>query len=804
MVFIMSDDPFSSPDGQVRTITGTRGGLGRTLLSAFLLLTIVPLVIISFLAVSWARHDLQQEVDVVAQLKETEIEAWTKSLTLQLDALADDPDNWRIFLASLSVDSPIAKAKSIVEQTLEAARNVGVFQEMGLLDMDGRVLVATGVQQLIHFTHGIPFFPFSRFTDPVTGQSVIVVWRTIQDDRGSPRGYLIGVTDLSALNAIMTRQTKLGETSETYLVSLEAVPLTDLRFAAASGILDSDGLHTRAVEAALSGREGVERYLGYYGEPVLGAYRWLPSLQAALIVEQAEREAFTRDDGLVTLLIGATLTVALFTTLLAAIITRQLSRPIVQLTLSAVKIAGGDLEQKVPVERRDEIGILAQAFNVMTVELRSLYHDLEQKVAERTHQLQEANQRLRYQAMQLALSAEVGRAITFILDLDQLLQRVVELIRNSYRLLRVTIYLLDERGLNIVQQARSSWDGSRVSSGGTHTIHRESLVKQAVADGQSHLDDLCANVAIPLRIGQRVIGVLKLRAYQGDEFSEDDISALQSLADQISVAIQNARTYAVEKSTVERLRRLDQIRTQSLSSMSRELATSLNSILGFSRLILKGVDGPLTDQQRSDVGVINRSGQHLLGLLDDILELIDLESGSHPLEQTWVELGQIVTNVIDEATPMAEDKSIALRFECPANLPLLQADSARLRQVLTHLVYNAIETAEGGAVTVGARLARNGRDEIVVSVASGTDTPWAGGVERASNGLSDKDTAWDGTGSNIKLILSKRIIELHGGHLWVGGGPSRSAAFAFTLPVTRTASHSRTDSQASGQTEGMA
>ncbi len=104
---------------------------------------------------------------------------------------------------------------------------------------------------------------------------------------------------------------------------------------------------------------------------------------------------------------------------------------------------------------------------------------------------------------------------------------------------------------------------------------------------------------------------------------------------------------------------------------------------------------------------------------------------------------------------------------------------------------------------VGARLTRNGSDEIMVSIASDAGTLWTGGVERALNGLSDKDMVWDGTDSNIKLILSRRIIELHGGHLWIGGGQSQPVAFAFTLPVTGTAAHSCTDNQASDQTESM-
>ena len=761
-----------------------RGGLGRTLLSAFLLLTIVPLAAISFLAVNWARRDLRQEVSAklatVAQRKETEIEAWTASLTIQLDMLADSPANRQLFLAFLSADTLSTGMESLVKQTLEAARKVGTFEEIGLRDMSGRLLVATDAQRLAPLVYMSPSLAPVRLTDLIAGQSV-VVWHAVQDDRGDAQGYLVGLVGLRALDAIMAQGTGLGETGETYLIGPELTPLTLTRFVADNDRA-SDVFLTEGVEAALSEQEGVELYSGYYGEPVIGVYRWLPSLQAALIAEQTQREAFARDDALATLLIAASLAVALLTTLLAAVITRQLSRPIVQLTLTAVKIAGGDLEQSVLVKRRDEIGILAQAFNVMTAELRSLYQDLERKVAERTQQLREANQRLRYQTMQLAVSAEVGRTVTSILDLDELLQKVVELIRNSYRLLRVSIFLLDESGRHVVRQAHSGWDGSRTGLTDLQVVHRDSLLGRAVADSRPHSDDLRTNLAIPLRAGQGVIGILRLRAYQNDEISGADIGALQSLADQISVAIQNAQTYAVERNTVERLHRLDQIRSQSLGNMSRELATSLNSILGFSRLILKGVDGPLTEQQRSDVSAINRSGQHLLGLLDDILELIDLESSDHPLEQAPVELAQIVSHVIGEVASLAEGKSVALHTQCSANLPLLQADGARLGQVLTHLVSSAVETAEGSAVTVEAKVAGKDGSEVMVSVGSGSDVPWFGG-DVDMEGLSDDSIVWDGTESGIKLMLSKRIIELHGGRLWLGDGLSQPARFVFTLPV---------------------
>jgi len=803
----MSGKAFSR-GGRVRTITGMRGGLGRTLLSAFLLLTIVPLAVIGFLAVNWTRRDLRQEVATrliaVARLKEAEIEAWTASLTVRLAALADDPANRRIFLAFLSSDPLSDEIRSLGERTLEVARDASVFEEIGLLDVYGQVRVGTDLQRLAPFAHLTPSPVPSCLTGPLTDRPAVMMWRAVQDDMGNVRGYLIGLPNLQALDSIMAQPADLGETGEVYLAGSECIPLTSVRFAA-GWPLEPSAFRTSAVEAALSGQSAVDLYTGYHGEPVIGAYRWLPSLSAALIAEQTQREAFARDDALATLLIGATLAVALFTTLLSAVITRRLIHPIVQLTLSAVKIAGGNLQQMVPVDRRDEIGVLAQAFNVMTAELRSLYFNLEQKVAERTRQLREANQRLRYQAMQLDVSAEMGRAITSVLDLDELLQKVVKLIRSSYRLLRVDIYLLGESGRHVVRQARSGWDGSQVSYTDSQILDHDSLIGQASEDGRPHVDDVRTSLAIPLRAGQRVVGVLKLQAYQNDEISEADVSALQSLADQVSVAIQNAQTYAVERDTVERLHRLAQTRAQSLGSMSRELATSLNSIIGFSRLILKGVDGPLTEQQRSDVSVINRSGQHLLGLLDDILELVDLESSEKPLERMPVELCEVMAHVLNRVSTVAEDRSIALHFECPANLPSLQADGVRLGQVLTHLISSVLETAEGDAVMVGARLGDASGRQVMVSVTSDLEVPCLNGLEDIKGcmeDLSDNGIGWDGTESSIKLMLSRRIIELHGGHLWVGGPPSRQVTFVFTLPVAEGCSLVDAESKIGEQAEG--
>ena len=124
---------------------------------------------------------------------------------------------------------------------------------------------------------------------------------------------------------------------------------------------------------------------------MFGAYRWNPELRVGILAEQSQHEALAAGNTLTALIVGVTLAVALVTSAFAAIVTRRVTRPIVQLTESAARMARGDLNQKVSVERTDEIGALARAFNRMAADLRVLYADLEARVAERTKQLEEAN-----------------------------------------------------------------------------------------------------------------------------------------------------------------------------------------------------------------------------------------------------------------------------------------------------------------------------------------------------------------------------------------------------------------------------
>jgi len=127
-----------------------------------------------------------------------------------------------------------------------------------------------------------------------------------------------------------------------------------------------------------------------------------------------------------------------------------------------------------------------------------------------------------------------------------------------------------------------------------------------------------AEAALPLKLGERVIGVLDVLSTYEDGFDDDDVSVLQNVANQTTIALENARAYDKEKETARRLRETEEFRSRFLAHMSHELREPLTNIIGFSRLILKGLDGPVNDQQRQDLQIIYANSQHLLGLINDL------------------------------------------------------------------------------------------------------------------------------------------------------------------------------------------
>ncbi len=406
----------------------------------------------------------------------------------------------------------------------------------------------------------------------------------------------------------------------------------------------------------------------------------------------------------------------------------------------------------------------------------------------------------------LAASAEIGRLVTSTLDLDTIFSRTVNLVRDRFGFYHAAIFVVEETGFNAILQEATGEAGERMKrEQHSLVVGSNSVVGEVTQSGEPRVvNDVLlsplhkqnpllvktrAEAAIPLRIGDRIIGALDLQSIQVNAFSEDDVAVLQTLADQVAVAIDNARSYDLSVQAVKEMREIDRLKSQFLANMSHELRTPLNSIIGFSRVILKGIDGPITDLQQNDLTAIYNSGQHLLGLINDILDLSKIEAGKMELAIEEVNLGELVTSVMSTATGLVKDKPIKLSKEIPDDLPTANADAIRVRQVLLNLISNATKFTDEGTVIVDAKVQPGpaGQPEILISV---TDTgPGISAQDQtklfqAFSQVDDSPTRKTG-GSGLGLSISQRLIHLHGGQIGINSEVGKGSTFYFTLPVFR-------------------
>jgi PAS domain S-box-containing protein len=311
-------------------------------------------------------------------------------------------------------------------------------------------------------------------------------------------------------------------------------------------------------------------------------------------------------------------------------------------------------------------------------------------------------------------------------------------------------------------------------------------LKEAQDPRVSLSEDREGLLVIPLQVQDEVIGVIELESSDdGGPWRDEDRALANAIAHELAITLQDARSYQLTQQALEEMREADRLKSQFLANMSHELRTPLNSIIGFSRVILKGIDGPITDPQEQDLNAIYNAGQHLLGLINNILDISKIEAGKMELAFTDVDLSEIIRGVMATAVGLVKDKPIELITDIPEQLPFVQADNIRIRQVLLNLVSNAAKFTEEGHIGVSARtIQRGSRNEVVIAVfdtGPGIDQEDQERIFEPFSQVDASPTRKTG-GTGLGLSISRHLVELHGGVIWVESIPDEGSTFAFTLP----------------------
>ena len=393
---------------------------------------------------------------------------------------------------------------------------------------------------------------------------------------------------------------------------------------------------------------------------------------------------------------------------------------------------------------------------------------------------------------------EVTQAVNSTLDLQTVLDTIVAKATQLSGTEAGVIYVFDEANRRFELRATYGMTPDMIAVIKEHHADFSEAVRMAtqrrepdqVADLQpsSRANELVmglgyrARLVVPLLAPGQIVGALVVRRKARGEFPTNSIDLLKTFAAQSALAIQNARLFSEIEDKSRQLAEASQHKSQFLANMSHELRTPLNAILGYAELIIDNVYGETPGKMRDVLDRIQRNGKHLLGLINDVLDLSKIEAGQLNLALADYSLKDVVHGVYSAVEPLASEKKLAFKVEVPSNLPRGRGDERRLTQVLLNLVGNAIKFTDRGEVVVKAGAA-NGTFSLSVrdtgpGIAENDQAKLFQEFQQADNSITRKKG-----GTGLGLAISKRIIELHGGKIWVESRPGQGSTFSFTLPV---------------------
>ncbi|MEW5872422.1 MAG: GAF domain-containing protein [Chloroflexota bacterium] len=588
------------------------------LILAFVAVALLPFAAISFIiTISQAQSgqaDTISQLQVVLGYKQIAIRDWSNTLKADLgNALLGQ--NMLEDITLILQTSPASPEYQEVRQVYTRVRTIflnllaqsSYYDQLLLLNQDGVVMLGSENTQEGQVYNTRTFFKEGMLRPYVDapaysialGRTVMYASYPVHDANGQVVGLLVGRVRLQSLQYILADRNGLGQTGVTYLVGANRELLVGLNQADHGSLIQTVGV--QEAFASPNRRSGsLGNYRNYASVPVIGAYIYLPDLQAAIIAEQNQQESARVTYAALAVIGSVAIASILLALYIAMMVTYNIAQPLTELTETASRIARGELPGQSdtaidgPVvesnsysfgeieQRQDELGILANAFDNMTTQLVELINNLEQRVNERTQDLE-------IRSNYLEASAQVSRAAASILDLNELLSRAVELIREHFDLYYVGLFMIEESpgtpsaGVSETDaiRSRNRWAVLRAGTGEAGKamlarrhrlpVGRSSMIGWSIANAQariaqeasidlvrvatSELPETRSEAAIPLRTRDKVLGALSVQSSRSNTFDEVSVSALQSLADQLAVAIENARLFAESQEALEAERR---------------------------------------------------------------------------------------------------------------------------------------------------------------------------------------------------------------------------------------------------------
>jgi signal transduction histidine kinase/CheY-like chemotaxis protein len=430
-------------------------------------------------------------------------------------------------------------------------------------------------------------------------------------------------------------------------------------------------------------------------------------------------------------------------------------------------------------------------------------------------QQQEAIAQIQRQAQREQLLNQISQSLNSSLDPDYILQQIVTRTGECFDVDRVTIFSLDPESIEVLNEWRatdeivsvkdfklplSALPENLVPNSETswhrvlHAPKFSEMVRPPDYQGKVQATQTLSVLRVPIFIRGQLFGGLVLQTTTTYRtFTEDEIYLLQRIAEQTAIALYNAQSYErLEQVVYRRTQQLEQekllseaanhAKTEFLTHMSHELRTPLTGILGFSNLLLKQVFGPLNEKQQQYVDGISSCGQHLLELINDLLDLSKIEAGKEELVFEPVVIQEVCEACVSMIRELASDRKLQLSLAIDPSLTTCTADKRRLKQILFNLLSNAVKFTNAGSVRLEVKQ-REGFVEFAVrdtgiGISVANQTKLFQSFQQLDSGL---DRRYEGTG--LGLSLARKLAQLHQGDITVASELGQGSCFTLRLPL---------------------
>ena len=533
------------------------------------------------------------------------------------------------------------------------------------------------------------------------------------------------------------------------------------------------------------------------GSSVLTASATVPRMQWYVFFEQPLSKALQPVYNLLFRTAWLLALGVLLAVLAGMLLARKMVIPIRALQVGAQQLEASEFGHRIEVQTQDEIADLADHFNRMADQLQGSYGRLEQKVAERTRDLAQS-------VSELKALEEIGRAVASSLDdkavLATIVTRAVQLTQAdagaiySYDASRGVFDLAEAHALDKSYQdaVRASRIGVDESVLGLASKKQEAMWISDLSSAPSYpLKELTiaagfnSVLVVPLIGPDEILGALVLLRRASGDFPASTIDLMQTLAHQSVLAMNNARLFREVDDKGRALAVANEHKTQFFANMSHELRTPLNGILGFAELLVDGLYGTLPAKALEILERIQKDGKHLLGLINDVLDISKIEAGQLTLALDNYSMQGVVETVVASTGSLAQAKGIEVKAKVSPDLPMGYGDERRLTQVLLNIVGNAIKFTDTGSVEIRAN-ARDGHFMIAVQdTGPGIPTADQARIFEEFQQVDNSITRQKG-GTGLGLSIARRLINVHGGHIDLESTPGVGSTFNIVLPLRAT------------------